>query len=88
VQGWLALEPGLAQRDGYERLGINSVTYRDYPAALWEFRHMVDGQLVHTGDLAVLTAGRSYAVMMRTPEGQWAASQSIFGQFQQSFWPI
>ena len=84
---WYELEPTFqARNSGYERLGISQVAYRDYPAALWEFRHG-DGDVLHTGNLGFLAAGRGYALMLRTPESQWAASQPTFEQFKQTFQP-
>jgi tRNA A-37 threonylcarbamoyl transferase component Bud32 len=84
---WYELEPGFRSRNaGYERLGITPVAYRDYPAALWEFRHG-QGEVLHTGNLGFLAAGRGYALMLRAPESQWDASQAVFEQFKQSFQP-
>ncbi len=46
---WRDAEPGFRSRNAnYEGLGISPVTYRDYPAALWEFRHG-SGETLHTG---------------------------------------
>jgi hypothetical protein len=67
----------------YQEVGIQRVTYRNYDAALWEFRH----EGLHTGNLAFVTNGRGYALMLRTPESQWAASQPLFEQFKQAFQP-
>lgn len=84
---WREAEPGFRSRNAnYESLGITEVAYRDYPAALWEFRHG-DGERLHTGNLGFIAAGRGYALMLRTPESQWAASQEVFEQFRQAFQP-
>ncbi len=84
---WREAEPGFRSRNAnYEGLGISPVTYRDYPAALWEFRHG-SGATLHTGNLGFIAAGRGYALMLRTPESQWAASQPLFEQFKQAFQP-
>ena len=72
---------------GYEEIGIAPVAYRDYDAALWEFRHPSGGRMLHTGNLGFVTNGRGYALMLRTPEEQWAASQAVFEQFKQAFQP-
>jgi eukaryotic-like serine/threonine-protein kinase len=85
---WFELEPGFASNNaGYERIRIESVPYRDYDAALWEFRHQGGGQTLHTGNLGFLANGRGYALMLRTPEGLWANSQGLFEQLKQSFQP-
>ena len=84
---WRDLEPSFAANNAnYEPLGISPVAYRDYPAALWEFRHG-GGETLHTGNLGFVTNGRGYALMLRTPESQWAAMQPVFEQFKQSFQP-
>ena len=62
------------------------MAYRDYPAALWEFRHG-NGEGLHTGNLGFVANGRGYALMLRTPESQWAAMQPVFEQFKQAFQP-
>jgi hypothetical protein len=43
--------------------------------------------MLHTGNLGFVTNGRGYALMLRTPEEQWAASQPVFEQFKQAFQP-
>jgi len=84
---WRDAEPGFRSRNAnYEPLGITEVAYRDYSAALWEFRHG-SGETLHTGNLGFIAAGRGYALMLRTPEAQWAASQPVFEQFKQAFRP-
>ena len=84
---WQADAVGMSSRlSGYEELGIAPVAYRDYDAALWEFRHG-SGPVLHTGNLGFVANGRGYALMLRTPEDQWAASQPLFEQFKQAFQP-
>jgi eukaryotic-like serine/threonine-protein kinase len=87
-QAWRELAPTFASRNpGYEEIGIGPADYRDYDAALWEFRHRVDGAVLHTGNLGFVTAGRGYALMLRTPEDRWEESQVLFDQFKQAFQP-
>jgi hypothetical protein len=84
VADWERQASGFAARTpSYQQIGIERVSYRDYDAALWEFRH--EGQ--HTGNLAFVTNGRGYALMLRTPESAWAGSQELFEQFKQAFRP-
>jgi Protein kinase domain len=84
---WREAEPGFRSRNAnYEPLGIAQVAYRDYPAALWEFRHGA-GETLHTGNLGFIAAGRGYALMLRAPESEWAAAQPTFEQFKQAFLP-
>jgi hypothetical protein len=84
---WREAEPGFRSRNAnYEPLGIAEVPYRDYPAAMWEFRHG-SGETLHTGNLGFIAAGRGYALMLRAPESQWTAVQPTFEQFKQTFLP-
>jgi hypothetical protein len=88
VGAWQASVAGFRSNNaGYEEIGIAPASYRDYDAALWEFRHDGSGQRLHTGNLGFITNGRGYALMLRTPEDQWAASQPLFEQFKQAFQP-
>jgi hypothetical protein len=87
VGAWQAAVPAFASNNSnYQEIGIGPATYRDYDAALWEFRHGSDPTM-HTGNLGFVTNGRGYALMLRTPEDQWAASQPLFEQFKQAFQP-
>jgi hypothetical protein len=88
VQAWRELASAFASRNAnYRQLGIDPVAYRDYDAALWEFTHE-SGPTLHTGNLGFVTAGRGYALMLRTPDELWASSQDLFEQFKQAFQPL
>ena len=73
---WRADEPGFAARNAnYQQIGITEVAYRDYPAALWEFRHG-SGEGLHTGNLGFVANGsrlRPHAAHPREPVGRHAA---------------
>ena len=73
--------------DGYEEVGIAAYEYRDYDAALWEFRYDVDGTRRHAADLGFVTGNRGYALYFQTDDARWAASQDLFAQFRASFRP-
>jgi hypothetical protein len=88
AQAWRDLAPSFAaSNDDYQQIGIGPAEYRDYDAALWEFRHRSDGTMQHTGNLGFVTAGRGYALMLRTPDDLWDDSQVLFDQFKQAFQP-
>jgi tRNA A-37 threonylcarbamoyl transferase component Bud32 len=87
AQAWRELAASFATRnDNYQEIGIGPAEYRDYDAALWEFRHGSD-PVLHTGNLGFVTAGRGYALMLRTSEDLWDESQVLFDQFKQAFQP-
>src|SRR5690606_30175629 len=75
-----------ARGASYVELGIVPVDDRDYDAALWEFRHG-SSETLHTGNLGMVTNGKGFALMFRTPESQWEALQPVFEQFKQAFQP-
>ena len=87
VADWRNQAAGFAARDSsYAEIGIAPVDYRDYDAALWEWRHG-SGETLHTGNLGMITNGKGFALMFRTPESQWEALQPVFEQFKQAFQP-
>ena len=66
VGAWQASAAGFARNVGYQEIGIQPVTYRDYDAALWEFRHG-SRPGVRTGNLGFVTNGRGYALCCGRP---------------------
>ena len=88
AQAWRDLAVSFARAHAnYEELGIAPTTYRDYNAALWEFRYG-SGPTVHAANLGFVTGGRGYALLFTAPEEQWAASQATSDQFRQAFQPV
>jgi eukaryotic-like serine/threonine-protein kinase len=73
----------------YEEIQIAPYDYRDYNAALWEFRYEDGGARLHVGNLGLVTADgdRAYALYFQTPESLWADSQELFAQFREAFQP-
>ena len=88
AQAWrdLAASFGPAH-DNYQELGIGPTSYRDYNAALWEFRYG-SSPPIHAANLGFVTGGRGYALLFTAPEDQWAASQGTAQQFRQAFQPV
>jgi hypothetical protein len=87
AQAWrdLAASFGPAH-DNYPEIGIGPTSYRDYNAALWEFRYG-SSPPIHATNLGFVTGGRGYALLFTAPEDQWAASQATADQFRQAFQP-
>jgi eukaryotic-like serine/threonine-protein kinase len=75
------------RHEGYEELRIEPFPYRDYNAAMWEFRYRAGGAVLHAGNLNVVTGGRAYALYFQTREERWHASQYTFTGFRQAFNP-
>ena len=88
VADWQAQSEYFASRhEGYAHLRIEPYTYRDYNAAMWEFRYQDGGTVLHAGNLGFVTAGRGYALYFQTREPNWNASQDTFARFREAFDP-
>ncbi|HET6771835.1 MAG TPA: protein kinase [Acidimicrobiales bacterium] len=88
VADWQAQSEYFATRhEGYAELRIEPYTYRDYNAAMWEFRYQDGGTVLHAGNLGFVTAGRGYALYFQTREPNWNASQDTFARFREAFDP-
>jgi eukaryotic-like serine/threonine-protein kinase len=88
VADWEEQSTYFANRhEGYEELRIEPFPYRDYNAAIWEFRYRAGGTVLHAGNLNLVTAGRAYALYFQTREQRWHASQDTFTGFRQEFNP-
>jgi hypothetical protein len=84
---WRQQAVGYARRHpGYQEIGIAPTTYRDYDAALWEFRYGANPRF-HVANLGFVTGGKGYALLFQAPEGDWAGYQDLVSQFRQTFQP-
>ncbi|QNE18731.1 serine/threonine protein kinase [Kribbella qitaiheensis] len=79
-----------ARRDGYpeyRRIRIEAVDYFE-KAADWEFTYAVRGGRQHVLNRGVVTSPRqAYGIYWSTPDGQWAASQTMLRTITASFRP-
>ena len=88
VADWRQQTQSFAGRhEGYEEIGIAPYSYRDYNAALWEFRYSNGGSRLHVGNLGFVTGDRGFALYFQTDDARWAESQPLFDQFRSSFQP-
>jgi hypothetical protein len=84
---WRQQAAGYARRHpGYEEIGIAPTSYRDYNAALWEFRYGANPRL-HVANLGFVTGGKGYALLFQAPEADWAGYQDMITQFRRTFQP-
>ena len=82
---WYDLEPKFAaDNDNYHRIRIGSTTYRNYPAAIWEFTY-TDGVDLHAADLGFVTGNYGFALYFQTHANKWDAMQPTFDQFKKAF---
>jgi hypothetical protein len=87
VADWKQAKSFAAANPGYEEIAIEKADYRDYDAALWEFRYRPGGRVLHAADLGFVTADRGYALYFQTPDDRWDAAQPTFDRFKETFQP-
>ena len=69
----------------YQRVSIESVDYRGWPAADWEFTF---GERTHVRNRGFVTdPNHGYALYLSSTEDQWAASQEVFQTAADTFTP-
>ena len=84
---WRRQAQGFARsHPGYQEIGIAPADYRDYNAALWEFRYGNNRRL-HVANLGFVTGGKGYALLYQAPESEWAKDQAVLRQLKRSFRP-
>ncbi|MCU1602459.1 MAG: serine/threonine protein kinase, partial [Frankiales bacterium] len=72
--------------EGYERVRLETISQPGASdAADWEFRYADGGAQLHALDRARVVDGVGYAVFVQSRDSEWAASQALFDQVQQSF---
>jgi serine/threonine protein kinase len=77
-----------AGHEDYDEIGITPTTYKDYDAAVWEFRYSEDGARLHAADLGfVIGDDYGFALYFQTHEEDWAASQELFDRLKSAFRP-
>jgi eukaryotic-like serine/threonine-protein kinase len=88
VADWRTQSQGFAERhEAYQEISIAPFRYRDYNAAVWEFRYRDQGVDLHVANLGFVAGNRGYALYFQTHEDKWASSQSTFERFRQTFHP-
>jgi serine/threonine protein kinase len=71
--------------ENYQRIRIEDVEYRGWPAADWEFTFGNNTHVLNRG--FVPNENKGYALYMSSPEDQWAESEQIFQTAAESFEP-
>ena len=83
---WQQQEKAVRERlENYERISIDEVDYRGWPAADWEFTWATDTHVLNRG--FVPNESKGYALYMSSPEGQWPESLQIFQVAADTFEP-
>jgi eukaryotic-like serine/threonine-protein kinase len=73
--------------DDYRRVRLGTTTFRNLPAAEWEFT-FVDGGLPRRGyDITFIAGGRRHAILFQAGAEQWQASQDELRAFLAGYRP-
>jgi eukaryotic-like serine/threonine-protein kinase len=73
--------------DDYRRVRLGTTTFKDLPAAEWEFT-FVDGGLPRRGyDITFVAGGRRHAILFQAAAEQWPASQDELRAFLAGYRP-
>jgi serine/threonine protein kinase len=84
-QDWEEQEKSFApSHRNYQRISIESVPYRDYPAADWRYTWATQTQAVNRGFVA---GDKGYALYVSGPRSTWAESEAVFEQAAKTFQP-
>jgi hypothetical protein len=93
------LEPLAAQRslersfmarhvgDDYQRVRLGSTTFKDLPAAEWEFTFLAGGRPTHGYDITFSMGGRRHAILFQAGADQWPSSQDELRSFLAGYRP-
>jgi len=73
--------------DGYRRIHLGQTTFRNLPAAEWEFTFLDEGRLTRGYDLTFTAGGRRHAILFQSPADRWAASRDDLQAFLAGFRP-
>ncbi len=75
---WEKQEKSVSKRlPDYQRVSIESVDYRGWPAADWEFTFVENGATVHVRNRGFVTDDQhGYALYYSVPDSQWSTDQT------------
>jgi eukaryotic-like serine/threonine-protein kinase len=85
AKDWEQQEKSVSKRlPNYQRISIETVDYRDYPAADWQFTYATQTQVIDRGFVA---GNKGYALYIQGPQGNFTDSQQVFQRATDSFSP-
>lgn len=86
AQAWRDLAVSFAStHSGYEEIGIEPTTFRDLPAATWEFTYTVGNTRLHAIDLGMIAGRYGFALYFQTRDDRWGADRPLFDQLADTF---
>jgi hypothetical protein len=89
LEDWQNQEEGVSQRlPGYELIRIDSVNYRGWEAADWEFTYDGNSGRRHVLNRNVLvSSSQAYALHWNVGANEWESSRDVFDVFARTFTP-
>jgi eukaryotic-like serine/threonine-protein kinase len=85
AKDWEQQEKSVSKRlPNYQRISIENVDYRDYPAADWQFTYATQTQVINRGFVA---GHKGYALYIQGPRGSFDDSRQVFQKAADSFKP-
>jgi eukaryotic-like serine/threonine-protein kinase len=73
--------------DDYRRVQLGETTFRNVPAAEWEFTFLDEGRRIRGYDITFTAAGRRHAILFQSPADRWTASGDELQAFLAGFQP-
>jgi hypothetical protein len=73
--------------DDYRRVRLGSTTFKELPAAEWEFTFLADGRPTHGYDLTFNAGGRRHAILFQAGADQWPSSEDLLRSFLAGYRP-
>jgi eukaryotic-like serine/threonine-protein kinase len=73
--------------DDYQRLRLGSTTFKDLPAAEWEFTFVAGGRSTRGYDITFNAGGRRHAILFQAGADQWPSSQDELRSFLAGYRP-
>jgi serine/threonine protein kinase len=85
AKDWEQQEKSVSKRlPNYQRISIEDVDYRDYPAADWQFTYATQTQVINRG---FVVGKKGYALYIQGPQGSFDDSEQVFQRAADSFRP-
>jgi hypothetical protein len=86
AQAWRDLAVSFAgTHDGYQEIGIEPTTFRDLPAATWEFTYTAGDTRLHAVDLGMIAGRYGFALYFQARDDRWEADRPLFDQLADTF---
>ena len=73
--------------DDYQRVRLGSTTFKDLPAAEWEFIFAAGGRPTRGYDITFNAGGRRHAILFQAGADQWSTSQDELRSFLAGYRP-